>query len=118
MPEALLIHSDSEHDPDMLALTGVAIGDPFTYIELPDRRIVAISLLDAPSIEREAGVDEIWLDDELGRGEMVRVGDALAGGADGARSPCGRAGRAEFRHGAAGLSGRPGRLPARRRASS
>ncbi len=74
MSEALLVHSDSEHDPDMLALTGVAIGDPFTYIELPDRRIVAISLLDAATIEREAGVDEIWLDDELGRGEMVRSG--------------------------------------------
>ena len=74
MSDALLIHSDSERDPDMLAAVGVAVGDPFTYIELPDRRIVAISLLDAPSIERESGVDEIWLDDELGRGEMVRSG--------------------------------------------
>ena len=74
MPEALLIHADSERDPDMLAVTGVAVGDPFTYIEQPDRRIVLISLLDAPAIERESGVDEVWLDDELGRGEMVRSG--------------------------------------------
>ena len=50
----LLIHADSRRDPDMFAATGVAVGDPFTYLELNGRRVIVASQLEADVIRRDS----------------------------------------------------------------
>jgi Xaa-Pro aminopeptidase len=70
----LLIHADSTHDPDMFAATGVAVGDPYTFLELDGRRVIVASVLEADVIRRDSTATEVWLADEFGGRELVLAG--------------------------------------------
>jgi Xaa-Pro aminopeptidase len=70
----LLIHADSTHDPDMFAATGVAVGDPYTYLELNGRRVIVASVLEADVIRRDSYATEVWIADEFGARDLVRSG--------------------------------------------
>jgi Xaa-Pro aminopeptidase len=70
----LLIHADSTRDPDMFAATGVAVGDPYTYLELGDRRVIVASVLEADMIRRDSTATEVWMSDEFGARDLVRAG--------------------------------------------
>ncbi|MDX6495957.1 MAG: Xaa-Pro aminopeptidase [Gaiellales bacterium] len=70
----LLIHADSVRDPDMFAVTGVAVGDPFTYLELNGRRVIVASQLEADMIRRDSTATEVWPSDEFGARDLVRAG--------------------------------------------
>jgi Xaa-Pro aminopeptidase len=74
MTKPLLIHADSVTDADMYVATGVAVGDPFTYIELDGRRIVVASVLEREIFERDSSATEVWRDDEFGTRELIRAG--------------------------------------------
>jgi Xaa-Pro aminopeptidase len=70
----LLIHADSTHDPDMFAATGVAVGDPYTYLELDGRRVIVANVLEADVIRRDSTATEVWMSDEFGARDLVRSG--------------------------------------------
>jgi Xaa-Pro aminopeptidase len=70
----LLIHADSTHDPDMFAATGVAVGDPYTYLELDGRRVIVASVLEADVIRRDSTATEVWIADEFGARDLVSSG--------------------------------------------
>jgi Xaa-Pro aminopeptidase len=74
MTTPLLIHADSMRDADMFVATGVAVVDPYTYLELDGRRIIVASVLEAEVIERDSRATEIWRDDDFGLRELVREG--------------------------------------------
>jgi Xaa-Pro aminopeptidase len=74
MTTPLLIHADSLRDADMFVATGVAVVDPFTYLELDGRRIVVASVLEADVIKRDSRATEVWQDDEFGVRELVKQG--------------------------------------------
>jgi Xaa-Pro aminopeptidase len=54
--------------------TGVAVGDPFTYIESGDRRIIVTNQLEVDLVRRESTATEIWMVDEFGGRDLVRDG--------------------------------------------
>ncbi len=70
----LLIHANSTTDPDMFAATGVAVGDPYTYLELNGRRVIVASVLEADVIRRDSTATEVWLSDEFGARDLVLSG--------------------------------------------
>ena len=74
MPGAVLIHADSLLDANMFVATGVAVGDPFTYIESGDRRIIVTNQLEVDLVRRESTANEIWMVDEFGGRDLVRDG--------------------------------------------
>ena len=74
MTTPLLIHADSQRDPDMFVATGVSVGDPFTYLELDGRRIVVASVLEADVIRRDSRATEVWQDDEFGTRRLISEG--------------------------------------------
>src|SRR3954447_6095051 len=74
MATGILIHADSVHDANMFVATGVAVGDPFTYIETDGRSIVVSNVLEADAIRRDGRAGEVWLDDEFGVREQIRAG--------------------------------------------
>lgn len=71
---AVLIHADSMRDPDLFAASGIAVVDPFTWIELDGRRVILIGGLDAPTARRESKADEVWTTEEFERRELVLGG--------------------------------------------
>jgi Xaa-Pro aminopeptidase len=70
----LLIHADSERNADMFVATGVLVVDPFTYLESDGRRIIVTNVLEADMMRRDSAASEIWLDDDLGRQDLIRSG--------------------------------------------
>jgi Xaa-Pro aminopeptidase len=74
VPDALLIHADSLLDATMFVATGITAGDPFTYIEAGDRRIIVTNQLEVDLIRRESTANEIWMVDEFGGRDLVRDG--------------------------------------------
>jgi len=58
----------------MFAATGVAVGDPYTFLELGDRRVIVASVLEADVIRRDSTATEVWMSDEFGARELVRSG--------------------------------------------
>jgi Xaa-Pro aminopeptidase len=74
VPGAVLIHADSLLDANMFVATGVAVGDPFTYIESGDRRIIVTNQLEVDLVRRESTATDIWMVDEFGGRDLVRDG--------------------------------------------
>ena len=70
----LLIHADSVTDADMFVATGVAAGDPFTYIEENGRRIIVTNVLEVDMVRRDSTATDVWLTDEFNVRELVREG--------------------------------------------
>ena len=46
MPDAVLMHAAPETSPDLFHVVPVGIVDPFTYVEIGDRRAATVSVLD------------------------------------------------------------------------
>jgi hypothetical protein len=74
VPTPLLIHADSQRDADMFVATGVAVVDPFTYLELDGRRIIVASVLEEEVIRRDSRATEVWPDEEFGRTQLMLEG--------------------------------------------
>jgi Xaa-Pro aminopeptidase len=74
MADGLLIHADAVRSADMFLATGLATADPYSYIERDGRRIVVTNVLEAETARKGGRADEVWLDDEFGRRELVRGG--------------------------------------------
>ena len=74
MPDALLIHADSLLDANMFVATGITVGDPFTYLEAGDRRIIVTNQLEVDLVRRESTANEIWMVDEFGGRDLVLDG--------------------------------------------
>ena len=74
MTDTVLIHADSLRDPDLFFATGITVVDPFTYIETGGRRIVLTSSLEADTARRDSSADEIWLEEEFDRRELIAGG--------------------------------------------
>ncbi len=58
----------------MFVATGITVGDPFTYIEAGDRRIIVTNQLEADLVRRESTANEIWMVDEFGGRDLVLDG--------------------------------------------
>jgi Xaa-Pro aminopeptidase len=74
VPDALLIHADSLLDANMFVATGITAGDPFTYVEAGDRRIIVTNQLEVDLVRRESTANEIWMVDEFGGRDLVLDG--------------------------------------------
>jgi Xaa-Pro aminopeptidase len=74
VPDALLIHADSLLDANMFVATGITAGDPFTYIEAGDRRIIVTNQLEVDLVRRDSTATEIWMVDEFGGRDLVLDG--------------------------------------------
>jgi Xaa-Pro aminopeptidase len=72
--DALLIHADSLLDANMFVATGITAGDPFTYIEAGDRRIIVTNQLEVDLVRRDSTATEIWMVDEFGGRDLVLDG--------------------------------------------
>ena len=51
MPDAILFHAAPETSPDLFHVIPAGIVDPFTYVEVGDRRVATVSVLDADKVE-------------------------------------------------------------------
>src|SRR3954449_11153341 len=74
MTDNLLIHADSHRDADMFVATGVAVADPFTYLELNGQRVIVASVLEADVIRRDSRASDVWTDDQFGGRELMAKG--------------------------------------------
>src|SRR3954465_12117773 len=74
MTDNLLIHADSHRDADMFVATGVAVADPFTYLELDGQRVIVASVLEADVIRRDSRASDVWTDDQFGGRELMAKG--------------------------------------------
>jgi Xaa-Pro aminopeptidase len=93
MAEGVLIHGESIAQPDQLAASRFLSGDPFVYMELDGRRILAVGDFEVGRATAESGADEVWGYGELG------VGGLYADGLDGRTIECELALRAVRRAG-------------------
>jgi Xaa-Pro aminopeptidase len=50
MPDAVLMHAAPETSPDLFHVIPVGIVDPFTYVEIGDRRAATVSVLDEDKV--------------------------------------------------------------------
>ena len=50
MPDAILFHAAPETSPDLFHVIPAGIVDPFTYVEVGDRRVATVSVLDADKV--------------------------------------------------------------------
>jgi Xaa-Pro aminopeptidase len=71
---SVLMHADSMRDPDLYAATGVAIVDPFTYLEHDGRRIILTSTLEADGARRNSRATDVLTTGELGMRDLIRSG--------------------------------------------
>jgi Xaa-Pro aminopeptidase len=74
MTDNLLIHADSHRDADMFVATGVAVVDPFTYLEMDGQRVIVASVLEADVIRRDSRASDVWTDDQFGGRELMAKG--------------------------------------------
>src|SRR5262249_46489102 len=72
MTDPLLLYADTERSADLFHAVPFALVHPFLYAEFDDRRVAAISVLDADKV-REAGV-ETHDPSEFGRDELLGSG--------------------------------------------
>src|SRR6187200_2802146 len=72
MPDAILIHAAPETNPDLFHVIPAGIVDPFTYVEIGDRRAATVSVLDQDKVE-PLGI-EIVDTYALGRDELSGTG--------------------------------------------
>lgn len=74
----VLIWGDSERAPALRHEVPVAIGDPFLYLETPDRRVVLTNALEEQRIAQAAPGLERLLGEALGRDELIAAGLSAA----------------------------------------
>ena len=72
MPDAIVIHAAPETSTDLFHVIPAGIVDPFTYVEVGDRRVATVSVLDADKVE-PLGI-EIADTYALGRDELQGQG--------------------------------------------
>ena len=72
--EAVLIHADTGRSASLRHEVPLAIIDPFTYLEVGGRRVVAISVLEADRVAEVAPDIEIIDPYQLGMDEMIAQG--------------------------------------------
>ena len=58
----------------MFVATGVAVVDPFTYLELNGQRVIVASVLEADVIRRDSRASDVWTDDQFGGRELMAKG--------------------------------------------
>ena len=58
----------------MFVATGVAVVDPFTYLELDGQRVIVASVLEADVIRRDSRASDVWTDDEFGGRDLMAKG--------------------------------------------
>jgi len=73
MPDAVLIHAAPETSPDLFHVIPAGIVDPFTYVEIGDRRAATVSVLDQDKVA-PLGVEIVDVY-ALGRDELQSQGD-------------------------------------------
>ena len=57
--DPILIIANSENDADMLYATGIFVPDPFTLLQLRDRKIIMMNDLEIDRARSQAKVDEV-----------------------------------------------------------
>src|SRR5918994_7739198 len=72
MPDAILIHAAPETSTDLFHVIPAGIVDPFTYVEIGDRRAATVSVLDADRVE-PLGIEIVDVY-ALGRDELQAQG--------------------------------------------
>ena len=70
VPQGVLLHADSLAHPDQLAASRFLAGDPFVYIEVDGRRVLAVGDYEVGRAGTESGADEVWSYSELGLTEL------------------------------------------------
>jgi Xaa-Pro aminopeptidase len=71
---ALLMHADSVRDSDLFVATGVAITDPFCYLEHGSRRVILTSTLEADAARRNSLATDVLTNDVFGIRELLLGG--------------------------------------------
>ena len=77
---ARLIYADSIRDPDLYLATGIAVVDPFTYVETDGKRVIVTSELEADAARRNSSATEVWTGSEFGARELIKGGMELRRG--------------------------------------
>jgi Xaa-Pro aminopeptidase len=74
MTEGVLLHAESIAQPDQLVASRFLSGDPFVYIELAGRRMLAVGDFEVGRARSESGADEVWGYSDLGISELYADG--------------------------------------------
>jgi Xaa-Pro aminopeptidase len=72
--EGVLLHAESLAQPDQLVASRFLSGDPFVYIEVDGRRLLAVGDFEVGRATTESGADEVWSYSDLGITEMYANG--------------------------------------------
>jgi Xaa-Pro aminopeptidase len=70
----VLIHGESVDHGDQLVSSRFLAGDPFVYIEIGGRRLLAVGDFEVERARRESGADEVWGYRDLNVGELFAEG--------------------------------------------
>jgi Xaa-Pro aminopeptidase len=74
MAEGVLLHAESVANPDQLVASRFLSGDPFVYVEVGGRRLVAVGDFEVGRARSESGADEVWGYSDLGISELYASG--------------------------------------------
>jgi Xaa-Pro aminopeptidase len=74
MAEGVLLHAESIAQPDQLVASRFLSGDPFVYIEVAGRRLLAVGDFEVARASSESGADEVWSYSDLGITELYANG--------------------------------------------
>jgi Xaa-Pro aminopeptidase len=72
--EGVLLHAESLAQPDQLVASRFLSGDPFVYIEVAGRRLLAVGDFEVGRATQESGADEVWSYSDLGITELYADG--------------------------------------------
>jgi Xaa-Pro aminopeptidase len=75
MPNPLLLVGDSESDQNLYYKTHFLAGDPFVYLEAPERRLLVVSPMEQGRAQKESTVADVRTFDDFGYTELVRAGN-------------------------------------------
>lgn len=74
MAEGVLMHAESIAQPDQLVASRFLSGDPFVYMEVDGRRLIAVGDFEVGRATSESGADEVWGYSDLGITELYASG--------------------------------------------
>ncbi len=74
MAEGVLMHAESIAQPDQLVASRFLTGDPFVYMEVGGRRLIAVGDFEVGRATSESGADEVWSYSDLGITELYASG--------------------------------------------
>jgi Xaa-Pro aminopeptidase len=74
MTEGLLLYAASDTCADAFAASRYLAGDPFSYIEVHGRRLIAVTGFEVRQAAAASGADEVWSFEELGLLELLQEG--------------------------------------------